>query len=215
MTTADDLFDISGQVAVITGGGGVLCSTMAKALAARGVKVAVLDIIEAAAQKVAEIAHNDVAEPSEEMAPLERVETPNQRTIDQITEFLGVPATKLVKSLIYRAGERIVAALVRGDRELSEDKLKALLGVPKVQMADPATIAGWYEAAGAAGLDCESGILAPLPGLPGIYEKNKISLYPRHCLRPTPSPSINIKARQPLYQPYAVLWVRRAGYTYP
>jgi len=54
MTTADDLFDISGQVAVITGGGGVLCSTMAKALAARGVKVAVLDIIEAAAQKVAD-----------------------------------------------------------------------------------------------------------------------------------------------------------------
>ena len=52
MTTAEDLFDISGQVAVITGGGGVLCSTMAKALAARGVKVAVLDIIEAAAQKV-------------------------------------------------------------------------------------------------------------------------------------------------------------------
>jgi len=52
--TTDDVFDISGQVAVITGGGGVLCSTMAKALAARGVKVAVLDIIEAAAQKVAD-----------------------------------------------------------------------------------------------------------------------------------------------------------------
>ena len=94
-----------------------------------------------AAPEVAEFAQNEVAEPDEEMAPLERVETPNQRTIDQITEFLGVPAAKLVKSLIYRAGERIVAALVRGDRELSEDKLKALLGVPKVQMADPATIA--------------------------------------------------------------------------
>ena len=93
-----------------------------------------------AAPEVAEFARNEVAEPTEEMAPRERVETPNQRTIGQITEFLGVPPTRLVKSLIYRAGERVVAALVRGDRELSEDKLKALLGVSKVQMADPATI---------------------------------------------------------------------------
>ncbi|NLJ67763.1 MAG: SDR family oxidoreductase [Firmicutes bacterium] len=48
-----DLFDVSGQVAVITGGGGVLCSEMARALAARGVKVAVLDINEEQAKAVA------------------------------------------------------------------------------------------------------------------------------------------------------------------
>jgi len=40
----DDLFFLEGKVAVITGGGGELCGTMAEALAARGVKVAVLDI---------------------------------------------------------------------------------------------------------------------------------------------------------------------------
>ncbi len=42
------------RVAVVTGGGGVLCSGFAKALARQGAKVAVLDLNEAAAQKVAE-----------------------------------------------------------------------------------------------------------------------------------------------------------------
>ena len=42
------------KVAVITGGGGVLCSGFAKTLAKQGVKVAVLDLNEAAAQKVAD-----------------------------------------------------------------------------------------------------------------------------------------------------------------
>lgn len=50
----DEMFSISGKAIVITGGGGVLCSTMARRLAERGAKVAVLDIFEEAAKKVAE-----------------------------------------------------------------------------------------------------------------------------------------------------------------
>ena len=50
------LFSVQDTVAVLTGGGGVLCSTMSKALAQNGAKVAVLDIsIEAAEQVAAEI----------------------------------------------------------------------------------------------------------------------------------------------------------------
>lgn len=45
---------LNGKVAVITGGGGVLCSGFAKTLAKQGVKIAVLDLNEAAAQKVAD-----------------------------------------------------------------------------------------------------------------------------------------------------------------
>ncbi len=45
---------LSGKVAVVTGGGGVLCSGFAKTLASQGVKVAVLDLNEAAAQTVAD-----------------------------------------------------------------------------------------------------------------------------------------------------------------
>jgi NAD(P)-dependent dehydrogenase (short-subunit alcohol dehydrogenase family) len=47
------IFDVSGKVVAITGGGGVLCGTMAKALAEAGAKVAVLDLSEAAASKIA------------------------------------------------------------------------------------------------------------------------------------------------------------------
>jgi len=50
----DSLFDVSGKVVAITGGAGVLCGEMARSLAARGAKVAVLDIMEDAAGKLCE-----------------------------------------------------------------------------------------------------------------------------------------------------------------
>ena len=46
--------NLKGRVAVVTGGGGVLCAGFSKTLAKQGVKVAVLDLNEAAAQKVAD-----------------------------------------------------------------------------------------------------------------------------------------------------------------
>jgi NAD(P)-dependent dehydrogenase (short-subunit alcohol dehydrogenase family) len=46
--------DLNGETIAITGGGGVLCSTMARALAAHGASVAILDISEEAAAKVAD-----------------------------------------------------------------------------------------------------------------------------------------------------------------
>jgi len=54
-----DLFNLTDKVIVITGGGGVLCGAMAKALAKAGAKVAVWDLIEAAAKKVAEEIKSD------------------------------------------------------------------------------------------------------------------------------------------------------------
>jgi len=50
----DTLFDLSGRVAAITGGGGILCSTMGRALAEMGVSVALMDIRKDAAQKAAD-----------------------------------------------------------------------------------------------------------------------------------------------------------------
>lgn len=47
-------FDISGQVAVITGAGGVICGVMAREMAKKGVKVALLDLFVENAQKIAE-----------------------------------------------------------------------------------------------------------------------------------------------------------------
>jgi NAD(P)-dependent dehydrogenase (short-subunit alcohol dehydrogenase family) len=48
-----DLFDVKDKVIAITGAGGVLCGAMARALGAAGAKIAVLDLIEEAADKVA------------------------------------------------------------------------------------------------------------------------------------------------------------------
>jgi NAD(P)-dependent dehydrogenase (short-subunit alcohol dehydrogenase family) len=49
----ESLFGLAGKVAVITGGGGVLCRSMGMALARVGVKVAVLDLVPESAQKAA------------------------------------------------------------------------------------------------------------------------------------------------------------------
>jgi len=48
------LFDVHGKVVVLTGGGGVLCGTMARGFAKAGARVAVLDIAKDAAEKVAD-----------------------------------------------------------------------------------------------------------------------------------------------------------------
>src|SRR5690349_21800346 len=48
-----DLFDLNGKIAVVTGGGGVLCKSMACELASRGARVAILDLREEAAQSAA------------------------------------------------------------------------------------------------------------------------------------------------------------------
>jgi NAD(P)-dependent dehydrogenase (short-subunit alcohol dehydrogenase family) len=52
-TKLQDLFDLSGQVAVVTGGAGILCAGLSRDLAARGAKVAVLDLNAAAAETLA------------------------------------------------------------------------------------------------------------------------------------------------------------------
>ena len=53
--------NLRGRVAVVTGGGGVLCGQFAKTLAKQGCKVAVLDLNEEAAQKcVDEITADDL-----------------------------------------------------------------------------------------------------------------------------------------------------------
>ena len=55
-------------------------------------------------------------------APVE-VSTPEQRTIDEVSAFLGMSPASLIKSLVYMAGDKPVLALVRGDHSLHESKL--------------------------------------------------------------------------------------------
>ena len=71
---------------------------------------------------------------------LEKVATPGQRTVDEVCAFLKVPAARLVKTLIYLADGAPVAALVRGDHELNESKLRTALGCNELVIADDATV---------------------------------------------------------------------------
>ncbi len=87
-----------------------------------------------------EIGERPVKQSSEEPLPIELVDTPNARTIEQVTSFLKRSPKKLVKTLIYKAGDQVVAALVRGDRDLNEPKLMRALGVTQLEMADADTI---------------------------------------------------------------------------
>ena len=92
------------------------------------------------------------------------VDTPNAKTIEDVTAFLKVPATKLVKTLLYRARERYVAALIRGDRQINEVKLAHAAGVPTIEMLDAETIVSLTGApvgfAGPVGLSSEFEIIA-------------------------------------------------------
>ena len=62
---------------------------------------------------------------NEETLELKLVETPNQRTIEEISSFLNVDPKKTAKTLIYHdyQNNKLVAAVVRGDRELNVIKL--------------------------------------------------------------------------------------------
>lgn len=104
------------------------------------------------------IGQREITKPDDELLPMELVDTPNARTIEQVTSFLKKSPKKLVKTLIYRMGDEVVAALVRGDREINEFKLARALGVREVEMADPRTIEELTGAAvgfaGPVGLGC-------------------------------------------------------------
>lgn len=71
---------------------------------------------------------------------IEKFPTPGVHTIEQLTEFLGLPPHMFAKTLIYKASDKYVAAVVRGDRELNEVKLQNLIGASFVEMADAAEV---------------------------------------------------------------------------
>ncbi len=81
---------------------------------------------------------------AEKEAPktMEKIYTPNVKTIDELVEFLNTDKTKFVKTLIYTGGTKTVAVMVRGDREVNEVKLANHLGIPAddLMMATPEVV---------------------------------------------------------------------------
>lgn len=82
----------------------------------------------------------------ETCAAIEEVTTPDQHTIEEVCGFLKVPAQKLIKTLLYVVDGKPVAALVRGDRELNEIKLKNYFKADEVLLASPEQVTQWTNA---------------------------------------------------------------------
>jgi prolyl-tRNA synthetase len=76
----------------------------------------------------------------EHLKPIQKVLTPNQRTVEEVTEFLHVSPQDLVKTLIFETAKGCIAALVRGDHEINEKKLKAASGAENLQLAGERTV---------------------------------------------------------------------------
>ena len=71
---------------------------------------------------------------------LQKVETPGMRTVEEVTGFLGVPPARLIKTLIFTGPEGPFAALVGGEHEINEVKLRNALGYDHIELADEGVI---------------------------------------------------------------------------
>jgi len=91
-------------------------------------------------EKAEVIVREDDSRCAEGQKELQVVDTPGIRTVDEVTEFLSVGPEKLVKTLIYQTEQGPIAALVRGDHELNETKLRNVLNAQELAMADPETV---------------------------------------------------------------------------
>ena len=69
--------------------------------------------------------------------------TPGRKTIEEVSEFDGLPASSHIKALLMVAGGKPLMALLRGDHQLSETKLAAEAADEDVRPAHPGEIEAW------------------------------------------------------------------------
>jgi len=76
----------------------------------------------------------------------EEFATPAKKTIEEVSEFDGLPASSHIKALVMVAKGKPLMALLRGDHQLSETKLAAEAQDTDVRPAHPAEIEQWLGA---------------------------------------------------------------------
>ena len=95
------------------------------------------------------------------MLEVEEVHTPKQHTIEEVASYLGVNPSQTVKCVLYKDNQnnRLVAAFVRGDREINEIKLVNALGIAEAFLGfandeDIKSLNTYYGFMGPVGLNC-------------------------------------------------------------
>jgi prolyl-tRNA synthetase len=76
----------------------------------------------------------DLPKQDTEEKALQEAHTPGSGTIEELTAFLNIPAYKTMKTLLFKAKDKLVAAVLRGDRELNETKLVNTLKIPEHEL---------------------------------------------------------------------------------
>jgi len=78
---------------------------------------------------------DDTYKTDEEMLPLEEVNTPNSKTIEEVANFLNKPINKIVKTLMYNIDNEIYAVVLPGKYEVNETKLCKVLNANEIRLA--------------------------------------------------------------------------------
>lgn len=76
--------------------------------------------------------------PEEELS---EVATPGKKSVEEVVKFLGTTPDKIVKTILFETEHGLVAALVRGDRQINPVKLKNLIGCQELEAANETFIA--------------------------------------------------------------------------
>jgi len=90
----------------------------------------------------------------EELKEVEKVNTPNQKTISQIADFLKVDAERCIKTLVFKVDDEFVLVLARGDHEINDIKVKNALQAKVVEFATEEETSNLMK--------CEVGSLGPV-----------------------------------------------------
>ena len=73
----------------------------------------------------------------------EVVDTPKAHTVKEVASQLDIPTSRVVKTMLYAADGNPIAALIPGDRELNEVKLKNFLNASELELATEEQIRKW------------------------------------------------------------------------
>ena len=106
---------------------------------------------------LAEIGENTVVYCEEAELVLEKVFTPDSKTIEDVSAFLNVPADKTIKTLFFQADDELICVLVRGDREVNDVKVQRVHPCLALEMAEEDQVAkvvvGGFGSLGPVGLN--------------------------------------------------------------
>lgn len=92
-------------------------------------------------------------------AKAEIIDTPNTKSIEELSEFLKVPPTVILKTLVYIADKKPVMVLIRGDKTVEDTKLKNALNAKELRIASAVEIADLMQEKG---FNAEAGFIGPV-----------------------------------------------------